>query len=261
MSVGIIYFLVIVIANALGAVSGMGGGVLIKPVFDFIGAHSVEAISFYSTVAVFTMSIVSTSKQLKNGLKVNWKMVGWISAGAVVGGIAGKELFTYFLETLHNDGLVNQIQIIVTIITLLYALIYTHFKFGSFNIHGIVWEVGCGLTLGFFASFLGIGGGPINVALLIMLFNLPIKTATVYSICTIFFSQLSKIVTIILAGEIGHFDLSVLWFIIPAAIVGGFSGAVLSKVLSSEMVTVVFELMIIVVIIINTYNGINIFMS
>ncbi|MBM9833743.1 sulfite exporter TauE/SafE family protein, partial [Enterococcus faecalis] len=52
--IGLIYFLVIVLANAVGAVSGMGGGVLIKPIFDFIGAHSVAAISFYSATAVFT---------------------------------------------------------------------------------------------------------------------------------------------------------------------------------------------------------------
>ena len=36
--IGIIYFIVIVLANTVGAVSGMGGGVLIKPIFDFLGA-------------------------------------------------------------------------------------------------------------------------------------------------------------------------------------------------------------------------------
>ncbi|MCZ1638388.1 sulfite exporter TauE/SafE family protein, partial [Enterococcus faecium] len=32
--IGFIYFIVIVLANTVGAVSGMGGGVLIKPIFD-----------------------------------------------------------------------------------------------------------------------------------------------------------------------------------------------------------------------------------
>ena len=44
--IGGLYFFVIVIANTIGAISGMGGGVLIKPTFDLIGAHSVVAISF-----------------------------------------------------------------------------------------------------------------------------------------------------------------------------------------------------------------------
>ncbi len=44
--IGLIYFVVIVLANTVGAISGMGGGVLIKPILDLIGAHSVAGISF-----------------------------------------------------------------------------------------------------------------------------------------------------------------------------------------------------------------------
>ena len=43
--IGLIYFVVIVLANTVGAISGMGGGVLIKPILDLIGAHSVAGIS------------------------------------------------------------------------------------------------------------------------------------------------------------------------------------------------------------------------
>ena len=50
----LIYFIVIILANSVGAVSGMGGGVIIKPVFfDSLGFHSLSAITFYSSVAVF----------------------------------------------------------------------------------------------------------------------------------------------------------------------------------------------------------------
>ena len=45
--IGVLYFLIIVVANAVGSVSGMGGGVIIKPVLDFVGHDSVVAISFY----------------------------------------------------------------------------------------------------------------------------------------------------------------------------------------------------------------------
>ena len=44
--IGIIYFLVIILANSVGAVSGMGGGVIIKPVMDFFHFHDVASISF-----------------------------------------------------------------------------------------------------------------------------------------------------------------------------------------------------------------------
>lgn len=84
--IGILYFIVIVLANTVGAVSGMGGDVIIKPIFDFMCAHDVAAISFYSATAVFTMSVVSTTRQLTSGRKFNWQIVSWGSFGAVLGG-------------------------------------------------------------------------------------------------------------------------------------------------------------------------------
>ena len=66
----ILYFIVIIVANAIGSVSGMGGGVIIKPVLDFIAWDNVATISFYSSVAVFVMSISSTVSQIQSGQKL-----------------------------------------------------------------------------------------------------------------------------------------------------------------------------------------------
>ncbi len=60
----LIYPIVILIANTIGAISGMGGGVIIKPALQIFDLDSVLIINFYSSVAVFTMSITSTLKQL-----------------------------------------------------------------------------------------------------------------------------------------------------------------------------------------------------
>lgn len=116
--IGILYFVVIVLANTVGAISGMGGGVIIKPIFDFIGVHDVVAISFYSATAVFTMSIVSTARQLASVRKFNWQIVSWVSAGAVLGGILGNRAFEAGLSRFGNNDIVQLIQIILTVITL-----------------------------------------------------------------------------------------------------------------------------------------------
>lgn len=253
--VGIIYFLVIIIANTLGAISGMGGGVLIKPIFDFIGAHSVEAISFYSSVAVFTMSIASTTKQLRREEKFNWSIILGVSLGAIIGGILGNSVFELLFKLLKNESIVQLIQIILTIVSLLFAYFYSKFDWKNFNLNHVAWYVLCGLMLGFSASLLGIGGGPINVSLLILMFSLPIKDATVYSIFMIFFSQSSKIICILISGRYLEFDLTVLIYIIPAAIIGGFLGAQLSNKMSPQMIEKVFQWVIIVVLLINSYNG------
>ncbi|MBO0471492.1 sulfite exporter TauE/SafE family protein [Enterococcus sp. DIV0242_7C1] len=253
--IGILYFIVIVLANTVGAVSGMGGGVLIKPIFDFIGAHNVASISFYSATAVFTMSIVSTSRQLMSGRKINWQIVCWVSAGAILGGILGNVVFETFLSWFGNEDSVQLIQISLTVITLVFALLYTKYDWRNFHLTHVFWYLSCGFVLGFLASLLGIGGGPINVSLLMLLFSLPIKDATIYSICTIFFSQFAKLIVIACSTGFGRYDLTMLWFIIPAAIVGGLLGANLSNTLSSKKVTLIFQGVIILVLLINLYNA------
>lgn len=256
---GLIYFIVIICANTIGAVSGMGGGVIIKPIFDFIGADNVVTISFYSTMAVFTMSVVSTGRQIKNGVEINWKEVGLISFGSVIGGITGNIFFEEFLKVLPKEENVTMIQIIITVVTLIFAFVYTRFELNSFNLSEKVWGILCGFILGFLASFLGIGGGPINVALLMWMFAMPIKKATVYSICIILFSQLAKIITIAIVSGFARYDLMMLWYIIPAAIIGGLVGAQASRLLSPKRVTSIFQLTIIGVLIINLYNFIQLF--
>lgn len=115
-----------------------------------------------------------------------------------------------------------------------------------------------GLLLGFLASLLGIGGGPINVSLIMLMFSLPIKEATVYSIGTIFFSQLAKLTTIAISGNFFNYDLSRLYFVIPAAILGGWLGSKLSGMITAESITKVFQAVIVLVMVINVYNGLQI---
>lgn len=257
--IGILYFIVIVLANSVGSVSGMGGGVIIKPVLDLVGAHDVTSVSFYSAVAVFTMSIVSTTRHLKSGAKFNWKLLFLVSIGAVVGGFSGNMTFDSFLRFFGDERIVNLIQIVLTIITLLFAFLYAKYNWKNFHFKSFLWYIGCGFTLGFLASLLGIGGGPINVSLLMLLFAMPIKQATFYSIATIFFSQFSKLITIASTTGFAHYDLTILYYVIPAAIIGGFVGARLSNVLSEEKVLVVFQSIIVIVLVINIFNGVMLF--
>src|SRR5699024_12582131 len=118
-----------------------------------------------------------------------------------------------------------------------------------------------GLSLGFLASLLGIGGGPINVAMLLLCFGMPIKSATVYSIITILFSQLAKILTIASTTGFGRYDLKLLYYVIPAAVIGGFLGALLSGRLKDQSVRRVYQVILFLVLCINGYNGIQILLG
>lgn len=257
---GILYFIVIVFANTIGSISGMGGGIIIKPIFDFIGAQDVATISFYSTTAVFTMSIISILSQYSSGHKFNWQIMRGVSIGAVLGGFLGDITFELFLSYFENKVTLQLIQIVLTVITLLFAFLYTKYNWKNFLLTRVIWYYISGLFLGFLASLLGIGGGPINVSLLMLLFSIPIKDATVYSIGTIFFSQSAKLITIALNTGFNHYDLTLLKFTIPAAFIGGFLGAKCSNVLSSNHTTIIFQYVVILVLFINFYNAYRLLM-
>ncbi|WP_458413387.1 sulfite exporter TauE/SafE family protein [Schinkia sp. CFF1] len=258
MITGIIYFFVIIFADIIGALTGMGGGVIIKPILDAIGAHDLFAISFYSSVAVLVMSVVSTFRQIKNGIHIQFNCASSIIIGSIFGGIVGNITFERLLLLFSDDAKVQWIQIIVTIISLLFALLYTLNNWKSFGFTSFRWYFIVGTVLGFLASLLGIGGGPINVALLMLCFGISIKEAVVYSIATILFSQLSKVITI---GFTTHgfavFDLSMLVAIIPAAIIGALIGTKISNILKDNAVLKAYQIVVILVILLNIGNGLS----
>jgi len=200
------------------------------------------------------MSIVSTIRQVQNGIKVNWLFAILLSVGSVVGGIIGSLGLDNLVKVVPSEKIVSFIQIILIILTLFFSYFYSKYQWRGYHLKNNLFVFLCGLFLGSIASFLGIGGGPLNVALLMLLFSVPIKEATVYSIITILFSQLSKVVTIKMNTGLGSFDLNLLYYIIPAGIIGGLLGAYLSKRISSDKVANIYQIVIIGVLIVNFYN-------
>ena len=103
-------------------------------------------------------------------------------------------------------------------------------------------------------SLTGMGDGPINVALIIYLFFISTKTATVCFLVTILFAQISKLTTIALTTGFAEFDLSVAPVMIIGAILGGFIGAGLNKKCKEGTVGKSFNCMQILVLGITVLN-------
>ena len=59
-----LYFLIAIGATTVGSLTGMGGGVIIKPVMDVMGAYDAATIGVLSSITVFSMSVVSIGKQM-----------------------------------------------------------------------------------------------------------------------------------------------------------------------------------------------------
>lgn len=250
----VIYSIVVFVSTTLGAMVGLGGGVIIKPVLDLIGHDNVEVIGFISAIAVFSMSISSTIKHIKSKTKFDKKNVLFIALGASIGGYIGNEIFDFILNFFDNHQ-TKGIQGLMLGIILIAINIYINGNFNSFKIKNNLAVLLVGLFLGMTASFLGVGGGPINVAVMVFFFSYSVKEAAVYSVATIFFSQLSKLITIYASNQFTPFDLSILIYIVPCAIIGGILGTMLNQKCNEKNIKKIFTIAVYAIALVNFYNA------
>ncbi len=156
----IFYVLIVLMATTIGASTGLGGGVIIKPLFDLVGLDGPTTIGFYSSVAVFTMCLVSIYKQMRRGFSFQSSLLFSISLGSICGGFLGDTIFNLVVGH-YSDRLVSLIQASLLLVTLVFIFVYTlakkHLK--TFQLAHPALVFGVGILLGCISVFLGIGGG------------------------------------------------------------------------------------------------------
>ncbi len=245
-------FLLALFATTLGAISGMGGGIIIKPVLDAVSGLPVDSISFLSGCTVLAMSLVSTWRCRKE----DWDLNLPLATGAAFGGILGKNLFRFLPG---NRALVQS-----TILFFLYLGIFFYVKnkdkFRPLYIKTKGVSLGIGIVLGAVASFLSIGGGAINMAVLFFFLGSPPKVAAKQSLFIILLSQLTSFFTTVFTGipPVNPISLTLM-------MVGGCCGAILggkiSKKFSHEQVKRFFLYTLTGVILLNMYNMLGMFLQ
>ncbi len=252
----LIYFILALFATTVGSLTGMGGGVIIKPLMDVLGDYNVQTIGIVSSITVFSMAVVSVGKQIKSKSAIPFRTAVPLGVGSVVGGFTGEKLLAFIIDLLSANDVVTVVQNFVLAVLILFVYIYmkNKEKIKGRALNGVVVSLGVGVFLGICSSFLGIGGGPINVALIIYLFSVNTKTATVCSLVTILFAQISKLSTVALTTGFSGFDLSVAPFMIVGAILGGFLGASFNKKCSEKTVEKAFNLVQLIVLSITIFN-------
>lgn len=255
----LIYSLVIFAATFMGAFVGLGGGVIIKPVLDVINIHSLAEISFFSSCAVFVMSVSSTVKHLKSGVELKKNIVLPLSAGAVAGGLLGNFVFSFALSRASDSELVRGVQSVALCVLLIFATVFVNANVKHFKLKNVFTVLLTGVVLGSLAAFLGIGGGPINVAALVLLFSFSVRDSAVYSVAVIFFSQLSNLTAQLIKGNFLNYDLRALIFILPCAVLGGLAGAVINRKCSDKAVKIAFTVAISMMVLLSAYNAFTAF--
>ena len=250
-----IYSVIVLCATMIGAITGLGGGIIIKPAFDFVGMDTTSMISVYSTVAVFTMCLVSIYKRSRLGFHVHKNIALGLAFGSIVGGKIGDAVFLWAVEKV-DSSLVNASQSIILFLLLGGIILFTlnKGKINTLEVSNLFAIVTIGLLVGIISVYLGIGGGPLNIALLIYFFSMKAKDAAAYSILMIFFAQIIKMGTVIRDFEKYNNVSLVILAIAIFAVLGGWIGTKIQSKLSHEAVEKMYLGLMVVLLLMNAIN-------
>ena len=179
-----------------------------------------------------------------------------LALGAAVGGILGKQLFTAVKNAASDPNAVGSVQAgclaAITIFTLIYTL-----KKESVRTLQLKRSAPCvviGIFLGVMSSFLGIGGGPINLVVLYYFFSMSAKTAAQNSLYIILVSQITSLTTTFVTNTVPPFEWVWLILMVAGGIGGGVVGRCINKRISNKQVEKLFIGLMVVIIGISCYN-------
>lgn len=258
----VLFVLISFFSSTAGAVCGIGGGVIIKPVLDAFGVLGVETINLLSGCTVLGMSCYSVLRQkvsMSGGKGVDKQRGTPLAIGAAVGGIAGKMLFQSLCSTVPHPNKVGAVQaaclLVITVGTLIYTILKDQIPSRQVTNKGAC--LGIGLVLGIISSFLGIGGGPINLVVLFFFFSMEMKTAAQNSLYIILISQATSLVSIIAAGNVPEFSFILMVLMVVGGVSGGIFGQVINRKISPAVVDRLFMFLMLIIIGINIYNILN----
>ena len=256
----LIFILVAFLASVIGCICGIGGGVIIKPVLDAFGLYSVSTISFMSGCIVLSMTTYSVIKaKLAKESVIEKGVSTFLGIGAAVGGLLGKQLFDSVKALFENADTVGAVQAAALFCVTLGTMLYTINKqrITTKNVKNPVACVVIGLALGVMSSFLGIGGGPINLVVLYFFFSMETKVAAQNSLYIILFSQLASLIFTIVGGKVPQFPVVLFICMVCCGILGGVVGRKINKKIASATVSKLFIGLMAVIMLICCYNFIR----
>ncbi|KZR59624.1 sulfite exporter TauE/SafE family protein [Pseudobacillus badius] len=259
-------------AGALGALAGIGGGIIIVPSLLFLGISTAllpsispqQAVGISLVVMIFT-GLSSTLAYMKYKT-VDYKSGLLFFIGSGPGGMAGA-LVNKALST-HSFYIYFGVFMIFIAVVLIFrskikplsskkegGIVRTFTeKSGKMYTYSFQPAVAIAISffVGFFSGIFGIGGGALMVPAMILLFAFPPHVAVATSMFMIFLSALVSSVTHVLLGN-------VVWLyallLIPGAWVGAKCGAFVNTRIQSDSLIMVLRLILIVTGIRLIYEG------
>lgn len=254
--------LITLFACVLGTICGMGGGIIIKPALDATGVMSVASVTFLSGCTVIAMCCWNIGRSfLKKEHRVELRTTGILTLAAAIGGLLGKQLYAIAAGLFADPDTAGGLQAALLLCATGATLAYTVCKdsIPTRQISSPMVSFAAGLLLGMLGAFLGIGGGPFNIAVLSLLFSMPTKEAARNSLYIVLFSQLAGTLKTAVYDGIPEVDGFFLAGMILLAILGSEIGRRINKKISDRQATYCLEGAMVIIMAISIFNILKFF--
>lgn len=268
--VWLVLLLIGLTAAAIGALVGLGGGIIIVPALLLLGGTAfLNPVS--PQIAVGTSSVILIVAGLSSTLaymkqkKVDYKLGFILFIGSAPGSMMG---------AYANKGLnINQFNLYfgLFMVFMSFVLMLKNRTKPLFGLRGInrtftdnegthtysiepITGTAASFVVGFFGGLFGIGGGSLMVPAMIMLFTVPPHVAVATSMLLIFLSALVSSVTHISLGNVNWLYAAAL---VPGAWFGAKLGAWLNARIASKTVVLLLRLVLIFIGVRLIWQGIS----
>ena len=207
--------------------------IIVKPVLDLTTPLDAYYASLLSSLSVFAMALTMVIRQRRNiKLNIKLKIAIPITAGSIIGGIAGNFIFSAVQEI--GAGTLEIGQSVLMMLVMGILLLHQIYKSKIKHMH---WQsvptfLIMGTALGIIATFLGIGGGPLNLSSLNFFAAISLQGAALYSVFIIVFAQGASLLRWGLAGvtETGAWGWpAVAAHLVAAVIIGSTIGSLIGS--------------------------------
>ncbi len=246
------------IAGFLAGLLGIGGGVILVPLFlwafaqvGFPDTVLVHIAIGTSLTIIFPTTVSSTFSHFRNG-HVNPTQVLYLSIGAMIGALGGATLAT-FVDGEVLKGLFGLMQIGVAV------KIFKPTKIEHLEPERKVPPYKLllvGLAAGTFSAFFGVGGGVIAVPMMLFLLYLPIHRAVGNSSAMIVLSSVVGALSYVVHGwsvpdlpdwTFGYVNLLVVAIVAPFTIMAASFGARLANRFERDRLMKIFAFLLIII--------------
>ena len=267
------------IVGVLSGLFGVGGGFLMTPFLIFMGVPPAYAVANEANNILATSVSGSTTHWLKNTL--DYKMGFMIVIGGSIGTALGIYTFTYFKGIGKIDTVISlaymYILAIIGTLMLVESLgeidnakknvverkkLHVHYwihglpfrmRFPKSKLYeSIFTPIIIGLTVGFIAAIMGIGGAFILVPAMIYIIKMPTKLVPGTSLFVTIF--VSIIVTFLHSINYGSIDLMLVVMLVVGSIVGVQIGQKLGEQIDSSGLKALLAILLLIVGIVIAYD-------